>query len=450
MDSTVITEGTRTVTHLGIYLEELKSQSLDLASRISAAERGFYLPSEEEAIRAVLISYWQSRSALLEVIQTCRAEPKDDEDHPLVFLVAFSAALLLIDGARFLRDNFHEHLHLRRMLNLAAPEFGIPAGTYETVQQSLLQTRNAWHMYHAIEYFKQNESKLRQLANGNAFSPLLEIINRLKPRVDVSFSQYATAKLRIRTDQLIHKINRGILKRSLYGLQKIGAGMMADKYVRPGHRPNLPQGIQQQIESLIKPGDILVVRKEYAITNYFLPGYWPHVALYLGDAKARQSIGIDQHETVKSRWSQLMPQSKDSADRVLESKKDGVLIRSLSSPWESDSIVVLRPQLERRYIAEALTRGLVHEGKPYDFDFDFTRSDRLVCTEVVYRSYQGIGDIEFPLSRRAGRVTLAGRDLIAMGTRRQHFDPILVYAPSHADRLIQGPSTLQLITKLED
>ena len=166
--------------------------------------------------------------------------------------------------------------------------------------------------------------------------------------------------------------------------------MMADKYVRPGHRPNLPQGIQQQIESLIKPGDILAVRKEYAITNYFLPGYWPHVALYLGDAKARQSIGIDQHETVQSRWSQLMPQSKDSADRVLESKKDGVLIRSLSSPWESDSIVVLRPQLERHYIAEALTRALVHEGKPYDFDFDFTRSDGRV--ERVGSQFQQVHD----------------------------------------------------------
>jgi len=40
-------------------------------------------------------------------------------------------------------------------------------------------------------------------------------------------------------------------------------------------------------------------------------------------------------------------------------------------------------------IDEATARGLTHEGKPYNFDFDFTRSGRMVCTQVVYRSYEG-------------------------------------------------------------
>ena len=77
--------------------------------------------------------------------------------------------------------------------------------------------------------------------------------------------------------------------------------------------------------------------------------------------------------------------------RVLEAMRDGVWLRSLGNPFRADAIAVVRPMLSQADIAQAIGRGMLHEGKAYDFDFDFTRSDRLVCTEVVYRSYQGIG-----------------------------------------------------------
>jgi hypothetical protein len=85
--------------------------------------------------------------------------------------------------------------------------------------------------------------------------------------------------------------------------------------------------------------------------------------------------------------------------------------------------------LELAPIGQALIRGLGHAGKRYDFSFDFSRSDQLVCTEVVYRSYDGIENMQFSLVRRAGRMTLSGNDLVEMALRRQCFDPVAVYAP---------------------
>ena len=92
--------------------------------------------------------------------------------------------------------------------------------------------------------------------------------------------------------------------------------------------------------------------------------------------------------------------------------------------------------LSNDQVSEALTRAVTHEGKPYDFDFDFTRADRLVCTEVVYRCYEGIGGIGFELARRAGRMTLAAEDILRMARNRQGFEPVAAYCRDHAGRVV--------------
>ena len=90
---------------------------------------------------------------------------------------------------------------------------------------------------------------------------------------------------------------------------------------------------------------------------------------------------------------------------------------------------------------------MFHEGKPYDFDFDFTRSDRLVCTEVVYRSYEGVGGVKFQLTRRAGRLTLAAEDLLQMSLDRNAFEPLAAYCPQFTRELQTGNSAEELIRR---
>ena len=67
--------------------------------------------------------------------------------------------------------------------------------------------------------------------------------------------------------------------------------------------------------------------------------------------------------------------------------KDGVKNRSLDSTFQNDAMIVIRPNLSDSDLSETIDRASKHIGKPYDFDFDFTRSDRMVCTEVIYRSF---------------------------------------------------------------
>ena len=445
-----IASGVRTVTHLAVYIEELKDSASGLAESIDAVQRGYFTPEEDQAARAVLVSYWQSRNALLELIASFReGAGSEDDDYPAAFLVAFTAALILVDAARFLRELASGRPVVRRKLNEPAPNFGIPGGTYDTVQKSLVSARHAWHLYHAVRYFEENEPMLRQMAGDGPLCAVLEINDRLRHRLDVSLTQFAGAKFRTRTDQLMRRFGREVIVRAMYGLQKLGAGMMADVYVRRGHRPSIPDPIAGRLHELLAPGDVLVVRKEHALTNYFLPGYWPHAALYLGSARHLQLLGLDRHREVVPRWARCLAAHAGQPPRVLESMKDGVLIRPVASPFASDSIVVLRSDLSEPQLAEALGRAIAHEGKPYDFDFNFARSDRLVCTEVVYRAYQGIGPIDIELTHRAGRPTLSGSDLVRMGIRRTHFRPVAVFAPAYHQQLLTGLDADEVLNDAE-
>ncbi len=423
----------KTVEQLASYLQELQQLATGMTEVISTNEQGLFRPDQEFQVHTLLIGYWQSRNALLELVGSIRDDDRLYGPHgDVLFLVGFSAALILVDSARFLRETVHDRPIVRRKLNEAQAEFGIPANVYDTVQKSLLSARHAWHLYHAIKFYRDNEERL--LAWGEkdpALRPMLQVIDRLKFRLDVPIAQFEAARLRNRAGQIARTLKKGLLGRAIYGLQKLGGVALANRYLKKGHQPAMPEPVCQQVTGLLRPGDVLAVRKEYAVTNYFLPGYWPHVALYLGDAAQMRELGLAELEHIQSIWSELTPGGDESTPRVLESKKDGVLIRSLESPYASDSIIVLRPQLELAEIAEALSRGLKHAGKGYDFGFDFSKADRLVCTEVVYRSFDGVGDLRFPLVKRAGRMTLSGNDLVQMSLAGQFFDAVAVYAPMY-------------------
>ena len=393
------------------------------------------------------MSYWHARNALFDLITTLRrATDLTPDEQARSFVVGFSAALLLVDAARFLRETVESRPVVKRKLNEPSPAFGIPAGVYDTIQKSLLSARHNWHLYHATQYFDQHQAVLDATAAGTDLAILMSVIRRLRHRLDVPLRQFAVAQLRTKGRQWGSRLKYTLFGRAMYGLQKLAGTLVADRYLRLGHQPALPSSIAKEFREMLQPGDVLVVRKEYALTNYFLPGYWPHAALFLGTTAAlRRLDGVDQ-ETLKPHWARL-DEISSGGDIVMESMRDGVRLRPLSSPFGSDSIVVMRPQLAPREVSLALTRCLSHQGKPYDFNFDFSRSDRLVCTEVIYRAFDGIGAMKLPLIHRAGRPSLSGDDLIDMAVASQSFDTVAVYAPAFSDEIATGMAAQKLISQ---
>jgi hypothetical protein len=174
------------------------------------------------------------------------------------------------------------------------------------------------------------------------------------------------------------------------------------------------------LKSQLQPGAVFITRHDDAMSNLFLPGFWPHGALYIGPPKARESRAVAD-------VSDGYQHSSAQDINILEAKKDGVLLRPIEETLQVDAFVVLRPRLSEAEINTALSKGLSHAGKLYDFIFNFATSDRLVCTEVIYRAYHGVGPIDFSLSTKAGRKCLSAEDFLNQAIENEWFDPVILY-----------------------
>jgi hypothetical protein len=181
---------------------------------------------------------------------------------------------------------------------------------------------------------------------------------------------------------------------------------------------------------------VIITRHDHAASNLFLPGFWPHAALYIGSPRQREALGVVLSPEIRQRWQDDI--------RVLEADKEGVRFRRLEDTLAVDAVVVLRPQCALEDIARAIARACRHEGKGYNFDFDFFRGDRLVCTEVVYRAYDGLGPMRLRLTEHAGRPALSAEDLIDLALEGQMFKPVALFGVAGCkDHLMQTSPQLE-------
>jgi hypothetical protein len=210
------------------------------------------------------------------------------------------------------------------------------------------------------------------------------------------------------------------------------------------HRP-LTDDLLEHLRARLQPGDVLLMRAEGKLTASLLPGFWAHAAIYLGkrnsgfashlsgnasDARHSQPPGRDSR--IPHGVDQLNESEKDKdgpgadQDWVIEAVSPCVRIASLKACLDADHVLVLRPRLTPAEMGMAIQEALCHLHKPYDFEFDFNLSSRVVCTGLVFRSFHGRGPIAFELVKRLGNYTLTGDDLVEQATAGGGMTPVLL------------------------
>jgi uncharacterized protein YycO len=397
-----------TVVNLANHIGRLRVEAVALQQTFETRDRGYFTPSEDDLVLHLWVSYHKSRSALLELIDSVqRSVGHASDEHAGEFAVAYGAALILVDAARNLRNLFGEDEIVRRKLNESFLPYGIPENSFDAIQMSLTDPTNALRLKAANQFYDDHRELLHSLSQqDHGLRAVLEVVDGLRESARVTTATYLKARVKDRRRDARERVLMGSFSRAIYVVQEWGSRLVSNISTKPRHVARLPEAIVGQLDGILRAGDVLVTRKDSAVTNYFLPGYWPHAALYVGDG------------------------------HVVESLKDGVRQRTMDSPFGNDAVAVIRPKLDAPAVAKAIERAGTHVGKPYDFDFDFTRADRIVCTEVVYRSYDGLAGVHFQLKRRAGRETLSAEDLLNLAIAGSFFEQVAVYCPQCSSKLL--------------
>ena len=388
-----------------VELNRLEEHMHALRASFVRDERSYYSQEDADAIHQLLLTYLNLRTAVLRTVWTYRGahdDPVEGQTEARAFLLAYASAATLLDKAAVIVETFAEDEQAQRKLNEGDLAWEIPEGTYERLLAGLSNTEVVSELQAATKRFVVL-GETAAWGSGSPWKTLVDAAVRARPAIDRAAAQIGDRKLALALRELRQQV-----RNPLYQAQTLVSTWIGDFRLkeRPRHRGLVSPQQVKEMRRVLEPGDILLERRNWFLSNAFLPGFWPHSALYLGDPEGLVALGIADDPRVVPHWEEFL--ARDAAGHphaVIEAISEGVVFTSLEhSVGEADAVAVLRPRLSQAQRREAIARAFSHHEKPYDFEFDFFSTDRLVCSEVIYRTYGGM--LEFPLTKIMGRQTL--------------------------------------------
>jgi len=143
---------------------------------------------------------------------------------------------------------------------------------------------------------------------------------------------------------------------------------------------------------LLSPGYIILTRMKGELSNHGIPGFWTHSAMVAG------------------------------SDIVVEATTTGVHKTDLKEFMEGkDYVALYAPYFgSPAELKLSVVRALTHQGKPYDYRFEFSTSDNqaFYCSELVWDAYSNSMET-CPFVPRVilGEVTIAPQDFHNANTK---------------------------------
>ncbi len=416
----------------------------------AALSRGYYDPVEDERLRETYARYLAIRVSLWEVVQGLKMHYKGflrnslDASGQQAFAIAFAASEIIVRTGEYLINLARDQDIVWKKLDEAEGRYGLERKSFTRLYRQLTSITKMHNFYRACDYFDDNRETIMSAIDLDPFYKIRKILTDLNlpgaSRGDHLWRYKRFFLFSLRRRRL------SAMRNVLFSIFEGTGEDVADMTIPLVKAHNAPKRVTAEIvEQLLpdlRPGDVFITRHDDAMSNLFLPGFWPHGALFIGEYAQREALGL-------SEFSDKIKSTADHSINVIESKKDGVLLRELSDTLTVDAFVVLRPRLTEAQIKLALERGLSHGGKLYDFIFDFSTSDRLVCTEVIYRAYHGIGNISFELSDKAGRKCLSAEDFLNQAIKNCWFEPIIIYGVGDNQRYNNADAKTKLRQSFE-
>ena len=337
-------------------------------------------------------------------------------------MLELAATLALYDAYRAMFSRINENERLREYVDHGDSGYGVDADRWENLTERITDIEN---LAIVREYVKQYDSlgkEVRKLAEGDIRIGYLDTAiigsRAYKLFLNTSFDELATYKRR--ANRAIINDNLSIIKEDITGsISETFGNIIGSVEERKG----LLYGNEQvavNLKSILKPGDILLEKTPFRLTDKLIPGYWGHAAMWVGTEAELCRLGLWNHEIIKPYQEQIREKHL-----VAEALREGTVLNPLEHFLNIDDLMVLRLEGQsREELEEVLLRVFRQLGKEYDFNFDVETTDKIVCSHLVYIAFP---KISWPTDNVAGRYTVSPDNIAVKAVDSKDFEIIRLF-----------------------
>ena len=361
-----------------------------------------------------------------------------DNERMAEIIIGMAAGITLYDNNKAMREAFENNPVLRDKLNESYPELGLNSGFYNLSNVRAANPEYRKAMNDAVQYFNDNKpaieaqipysasgiqslyayiaqsSSLHKLNGANVFKEIVILPVKAAKSV-VGISGHGLQRIKFRTSQTVG---------NTMGLVRWRDGKLKND-----------TAVLQALQAQLQPGDILLEKTPFTLTDKSIPGHFGHAAIYTGTADQLRELGAINLAFVQKNLAHI-----ESGHLVVEALRNGVQLDTLQAFMNIDDVAILRPQylsIEARL--DAVNLALGNLGKQYDFNFDVNTTETVVCSELVYIVYP---QIDFVTKRVLGSFAITPDD-VAMHAGDAN-NPLAVVLFAHDGKLVFDANHLDM------
>jgi hypothetical protein len=363
-------------------IEELSKKATKLIKKINTYNNPNFQTGELIIKnRPVIKKIWQEIVSIIFEIDTIKKRYRqflsfqnltEKSKYDLAFLLSFYALLtqhkLFIKISKATKNN----TKLEQTLNQKDEDDVIPKNSLERILTQMTDADESIKIAAGELYFHTIKTSKDPIINQ-----LQTIITTNLESISQNFWEYSNIGLK-KPFKLIKKI----VNETVFPIKK--QIMIGGSIIEVPFRKKLinKKVINSKILSKLKPGDIILTRKEWQLSNLGIPGYWTHALLYTGKL---EELSLDTQKIIQDKSPLIAKQMAKKS--ILESTSKGVHLSKLTKALKSDSLVILRTKLNQEELESVILEALKHYGKPYDYELDFIHNHSLICSELIYKSF---------------------------------------------------------------
>ena len=355
----------------------------------------------------------------------------NDQDRIDEILIGMAAAVTLFENNATMKKTLSSNSLIKQKLNEGYPEYGIKPNFYDI---SMLRASTPVHikaMQDAINYFTKNQQAIaNHMANSSQNTQALyqvvansPVMNGLKGANIFNEILLLPVKSASTALNLTGKVLGGIK----FTTSNVVGNTLGMVRWRSGKFKNDADMLKIMLANL-QPGDILLEKTPFTLTDKSIPGHFGHAAIFVGSAEQLKAIGASDNTAIAPHLNEIA-----KGNNVVEALRRGVLLNPLKDFMNVDDVAVLRlknitPQQQLEMVALAIG----NLGKKYDFNFDVNTTNKIVCSELVYLTYP---QVDFVTKRVLGSFTVSPDD-IAVQAGNGADKPLAVMLFAHNGKLI--------------